>query len=185
MQPIKHATTINRTKNWRDVAGYEGLYKVSSDGEVSTTRRQGTTGENLKPVLQPHGYLTVMLCKHGKRHKEYVHRLVANSFLGEHPQMVVNHKDEDKQNNAIENLEWVTNEENLDYGNALYKNAVARRMGRAKYVVQLDLGGNEVARYRFLKDAAASVNGVPINISRAARHIMNRVVAYGYKWRYE
>lgn len=39
MQPIKHTTTINRTKNWRDVAGYEGLYKVSYDGEVSTTRR--------------------------------------------------------------------------------------------------------------------------------------------------
>jgi len=179
MQPIKHV------EQWHDIKGYEGLYRISSLGRIATTRRQGTTGMPLKPVLQPHGYFTVMLCKRGKTHKEYVHRLVANAFLGEHEGLVVNHKDECKTNNDVSNLEWITLKENTEYGTSIYRNAVKRRSNHAAKIVQLDDKGTVVATYKFLKDAAAAVGGAPINISRAARHIRNRISAYGYQWRYE
>lgn len=58
-------------------------------------------------------------------------------------------------------------------------------MAKLKKIVQLDLDGNELGRFDFLIEAAKTVNGNSINISRAARNIRNRETAYGYKWRYE
>ncbi|MEF3886439.1 HNH endonuclease [Lacticaseibacillus rhamnosus] len=136
-------------------------------------------------MLQPNGYLTVSLCKGGQVHKFYVHRLVATTFLGEKPGMEVNHKDEKRSNNRLENLEWVTTKQNCNYGNHNYHVAVTTRTNQAKSVVQCDLNGNEIRRFGILHDAAKFVNGHSINISRAARGIRNRLTAYGYSWRYE
>lgn len=170
---------------WKDVPGYEGLYKVSNQGDIATKRRQGSQGCVLHPVLQPHGYITVSLCKDGQVHKFYVHRLVAVTFLGEKPGMEVNHKDENRSNNRLENLEWVTANQNCNYGNHNYRVAVTTRTNHAKSVVQCDLNGNEIRRFGILHDAAKFVHGNSINISRAARGIRNRSTAYGYSWRYE
>ena len=97
---------------WKDIPGYEGLYKISSNGDVLSLR----SGKLRKPVAQAHGYLSVSLS--GKDHKKkrfYIHRLVATAFLGDPPSMnyEINHKDLDKANNTVDNLEWCTRKENM------------------------------------------------------------------------
>lgn len=98
----------------KEIKGYEGLYSVDENGNV-----YGRNGQVLKPYDNGYGYLIVDL--HGadgsKRHKK-VHRLVAETLL-QNPFMLpeVNHKDEDKHNNALSNLEWCTPSYNKRYGN--------------------------------------------------------------------
>ncbi len=105
---------------WLDVAGYEGLYQVSSTGLVKSMARYGGSHYKqfrperlLKASVSANGYPVVGLCKKGKARIYAVHRLVALAFVSnpdKKPQ--VNHKDGDKTNNHAWNLEWVTGEEN-------------------------------------------------------------------------
>lgn len=88
---------------WKDIQGYEGLYQVSNLGMIRSTR--GLRNQ----VGNGYGYLCVDLWKHNKRKRFYVHRLVANAFLkNEHNYPTVNHKDGNKSNNCVSNLEWCT-----------------------------------------------------------------------------
>lgn len=98
---------------WKDIEGFEGLYEVSSWGRVKNSRR----GNFLKISNTNNGYLQVGLFKNGKRTKHRVHRLVAQAFIP-NPQNKpqVNHIDEDKENNRVENLEWCTAKENSNHG---------------------------------------------------------------------
>lgn len=95
---------------WKDVKGYEGLYQVSNLGRIWSVRLQ----RNLKPY-QANGYWKIDLtAKNGKRKKEYVHRIVALTFLQKPEDCnVVNHIDGNRQNNNIENLEWCSQEYNM------------------------------------------------------------------------
>lgn len=104
---------------WVPVKGYEGLYEVSQSGQVRGTKRQGTNGNPLKAQRHKNGYLTVELCRNGKRKGALVHRIVAEAFL-DNPYRLpcVNHKDENKENNAVENLEWCSYSYNNTYGTA-------------------------------------------------------------------
>lgn len=94
---------------WRDIAGWEGLYQVSSEGRVYSTR----SGRCLKPATKDNGYQFFGLYRRQNATRAYVHRLVAAAFLP-NPcgKSEVNHKDGDKTNNALNNLEWVTPSEN-------------------------------------------------------------------------
>ena len=97
---------------WKDVPGYEGLYKVSSHGRVYSS----VTNKIMKSSESSHGYLVVQLSNHGKSREWKVHRLVAISFIPNPfnlPQ--VNHKDLDKKNNFVENLEWCTLKFNIEH----------------------------------------------------------------------
>lgn len=110
---------------WRDIPGYEGEYEVSSDGRIYSVPRtiqmrngriRPISGRILSPVKCGGGYLQVTL---GGGKREYIHRIVATVFLGDFSSFLeVNHKDEDKQNNCVSNLEWITHCENLSYGTA-------------------------------------------------------------------
>jgi len=101
---------------WKDVVGYEGIYQASNMGRVMRVAGgQGAqAGRMLKPWRQSGGYLQLALCRDGKRTKLYVHRLVAERFLGPapSPKHEVNHKNGVKDDNRVENLEWVTKSEN-------------------------------------------------------------------------
>ena len=98
---------------WKDIVGFEGLYQVSSEGRI---RRNN--GE-LKAARQTkNGYLITDLKRRGEKETHYVHRLVASAFIENvygYPQ--INHKDENKANNNVENLEWCTAKYNCNYGN--------------------------------------------------------------------
>ena len=98
---------------WKDIEGYEGLYQVSSWGRVKNSR----TGRILKGLRDKDGYLLVGLCKKSVSQTHKVHRLVAEAFIP-NPQNKpqVNHIDEDKENNHVENLEWSTAKENANHG---------------------------------------------------------------------
>ena len=113
---------------WRDIAGFEGRYKISRAGEIYSIPRtvkfgvghRTVGGKTLKPRPDVNGYLTVMLSDSNdisKRKPVKVHRLVAAAFI-ENPfnYPCVNHKDENKRNNNADNLEWCTVEYNNNYG---------------------------------------------------------------------
>jgi hypothetical protein len=108
---------------WKDIEGYEGFYQVSNLGNVKSFDRKvwnGCTfydkpGRILKPIRVGE-YLGVQLSHNARTKKFYVHRLVATAFLEKSENRnVVNHKDGDKFNNTVENLEWCTARENNDH----------------------------------------------------------------------
>lgn len=103
---------------WKDAVGYEGLYQVSNLGRVKSLNFNHTGNERImKPTLKKTGYYSVKLWKNGKSKHINVHRLVAEAFLGSIPKgLVVNHLNEIKTDNRLENLEICTIKENLNYG---------------------------------------------------------------------
>ena len=111
---------------WRPIEGYEGLYEVSNTGQVrsfdryvkySNGRIHLHKGKVLSPSIRYDGYLVVLLSYNGKHKMFSVHRLVAEAFIPNPDNLPqVNHKDEDKTNNSVENLEWCDNKYNMNYG---------------------------------------------------------------------
>ena len=108
---------------WKDIEGYEGLYQVSNLGNVKSFPRHGTRTNQvffLSQSKDSKGYMRVWL-SNGKVQKNFkVHRLVASAFV-ENPNNLpqVNHKDENKQNNSLLNLEWCNRKYNCNYGTRL------------------------------------------------------------------
>ena len=100
---------------WRDIKGYEGFYQVSNNGFVRSNIRQKTRGGILRYSIC-HGYKRVILCKNGIVKGVSIHRLVAEAFLSnQHGYDIINHKDENKQNNTVDNLEWCKQSYNVQY----------------------------------------------------------------------
>lgn len=120
----------------KPISGYEGYYEVDQFGRVYSVDRVVTVedngrvydkplkGKQLKQSLHTKGYKTVALTKNGKTKTVFVHRIVAEAFIDNSDNLpFINHKDEDKTNNFVENLEWCTNEYNLKYGTARERQA--------------------------------------------------------------
>ena len=118
----------NRTMEiWKDIKGYEGLYQVSSNGVVkgvdrtlalNSVKTKQWKGKVLKTIVDGLGYCRVSLCKNGKVKAHKIHRLVAETFLNGEGH--INHKDGNKLNNNLQNLEFCTNKQNnkhaFDFG---------------------------------------------------------------------
>lgn len=110
---------------WKDAVGYEGLYQVSNLGSVRSLdkwieRNKGSyikKGKLMTPQLEKNGYYVVRLWdKNGKRTTLGIHRLVAMTFISNpENKPEVNHKDLDKSNNTVNNLEWSTRSENMKH----------------------------------------------------------------------
>lgn len=95
-------------EEWKDIKGYEGLYKVSNYGKVKSLKNN----KILKPI-NCHDYKYVHLCdKNHKRKNKAIHRLVAQAFIDDNSVMQVNHINGNKSDNCITNLEWCTSSEN-------------------------------------------------------------------------
>ena len=120
----------------KPIKGYEGYYEIDQFGRVYSVNREIFVNDNgrkynkplkakqMKQSMHTKGYKTVSLTKDGKTKTVFVHRLVAIAFIpNEHKLPLVNHKDEDKTNNCVENLEWCSVYYNRTYGKAVEKQA--------------------------------------------------------------
>jgi hypothetical protein len=118
------------------VEGYEGYYEVDQFGRIYSVDRVISVNDNgrqydkplkakqMKQTMHSKGYKTVSLTKDGKTKGMFVHRIVAEAFIPNEENLpMVNHKDEDKTNNFVENLEWCAASYNRTYGNAVEKHA--------------------------------------------------------------
>lgn len=149
----------------KDIKGYEGLYAITSCGKVWSHRAQ----KFLKPQKDRYGYLHVNLYKDGKAKKYKIHRLVAEAYIPNpenKPQ--VNHKDENKEHNYVNNLEWMTSKENNNYGNHDTRKSV--------YCVELD------KVFSSTTEAARQLGIFQSNISACCHG--ERKTCGGYTWRY-
>lgn len=165
------------TEIWRDIKGYENLYKVSNLGNIISLK----TNKILKPNKGSNGYLLVHLYNNGIRSKHLlIHRLVAEAFLpnpNNYPQ--VNHKDENVSNNNVNNLEWCDSKYNNNYGTRNKRVSKAKSKSVSKY----DLTGNYIATYKSLTEAANLNNLFKGYISNVA--LGKQKTAGGFIWKYE
>lgn len=153
---------------WKAIAGYEGLYEVSDQGRVRSLKFNKT--RILKAGGPRSGYLRVILHKDGKRKQMKVHRLVASAFIP-NPQGLetVNHKDEDKTNNSVSNLEWMTRIDNINYS-------------QAHPVQMLDKQGNLLATFPSTQEARRQTGIAQSSICLCC--LGKYKSAGGFVWRY-
>lgn len=101
---------------WKDIKGLEGLYAVNKFGEVKNIK----TEKIIKGDVNSAGYRRVKLSNNGKTKRFFVHKIVAQTFLiQKEPDLIVNHKDGNKMNNNVENLEFISRTENNIHANKI------------------------------------------------------------------
>ena len=179
-------------EHWKEIKGYEGLYMVSNLGNVKSL---GSDKWHKGKILNPHldgkkNYLLVGLHKNGKLFHKQVHRLVAETFISNpNNYPVVNHKDECKTNNNVENLDWCTIKYNSTYGNARFKNVISRTKNKSKNsekpILMLDLNGNVIREFRSCYDASRFTGLSRTIIRYCCIGNKRNKTAGGYKWKYK
>lgn len=167
---------------WRPIPGYEMNYEVSDSGWF----RRVNDNRPLKVFITRGGYGRVFLYKNSVRKSYFAHRLVAKAFLGEPPASTsqVNHKDGRKLNNAVDNLEWCTQSENIkhSYVTGLREENKARLLEvNHKEVNQYTLQGDFVKTWFSLSEAARALNLSVSNICNCCKGRINSTG--GYTWR--
>ena len=178
---------------WKDIKGYEHKYQISNFGNVKIKENKfmkmnmGEIREHIqkekimKPTNNGKNYLKIGLYKDNKHKNKYIHRLVAEHFLDNKynlPQ--VNHKDGNKHNNHINNIEWVSAKENMHHSKNKLKNIPG--FNQRKPVLQIDLTTNKVIKeYCSASEAQRQTN--ISHISSVCRNERNH--AGGFKWKYK
>lgn len=175
---------------WKSIKNYENLYDVSNYGRVKRKIfinyvTKINKEKILKCVETTGNYLLVGLYKNGKGKTRLVHRLVGETFLNnKNNYKEINHKDENKHNNRIDNLEWCSKKYNLNYGTRnkrISKNNLNKPKSKFEKVLQYDLQGNFIKKYDNLCVAEKEIK---------IRHIREccdgkRKTAGGYIFKYE
>lgn len=167
---------------WKDIEGYEGLYQVSNMGRVRSLKYKKE--RILKPRKQS-GYYRVSLYN-DKKYEYSIHRLVANAFIPNPDNLPqVNHKDENRTNNCINNLEWCTPKYNYNYGtiNIRKSQKQLNDKNKSKVVLQYSLDGTFIKEWKSTMD-------VERNLGFAHTHIVavcngKSRIAYGFLWKYK
>ena len=163
---------------WKDIEGYEG-YQVSNMGRVRSFKYGKV--RILKPVANKNGYLKVQLYKNNSLKTIFIHRLVAMAFIpnpNNLPQ--VNHKDEDKTNNIVSNLEWCDAKYNSNYGTAR-KRMIEKIQ---KVVIQIDKNTNVIINiFPSLMEAKRQTGYNHGHICKCCKGKLK--TTGGYKWSYK
>lgn len=188
-------------ETWKPIKDFENEYEISSLGRVKSLSRQRYNGKGyymteekiLKPTPDPKGYLRISLSKNGKKKTFKIHRLVAEAFIpNPKNKEQINHINGIKNDNNVENLEWVTNGENQTHANKKGLRKAPKQNSHYEFdkphknnkaVAQFDLNGNFIAEYFSLAQACRAVGGKSYSgISRVCRG--EALTAYGYKWEF-
>lgn len=168
---------------WKDIEGYEGLYKVSTKGRVESSFRKPHLLK-LHPAFG--GRLYAILSNGIKQRRLPVHRLVAKAFIPNPDNLrYVNHKDECVTNNCVDNLEWCTHKYNVNYGtrNERASATKRKRLGTFnRYVIQMTLDGKEIARYKSCYYAGKATGICNRLIYRVCSGKTKRHTTGGYRW---
>lgn len=188
---------------WKDIPEYEELYQISNLGRVRSKDRlikancQNNShvkrpffyyvypGRIIKLQTNKFGYTTVFLNKGGKQKGFFVHRLVIKTFnpILNDSDYQVNHIDENKENNSLNNLEWCTAKENINHGTCIQRRVEKQKITnrRRKPVISIDKSGNE-KEYLSAWDASRKIGAFQSNIWKA---IHNGKKCNGYYWKYK
>ena len=181
---------------WKDISGYEGFYQVSNLGRVKRlvawrgNQYNSTYVSSVKivsPYIDDEGYERICLTVHNHSKRYRIHQLVAKAFIPNpdyFPQ--VNHKDENKRNNHVDNLEWCTQSYNNKYGTRGKRIGIANHNGKGakRSVLQYDLDGNFIKRWKSMQDASNNLTGVSVSkICACCRG--DRSHHRGFIWKYE
>lgn len=188
---IIRADNIN--EEWVSINGYEGLYEVSTSGRVrSLPKKHGFLLKNLrikKPVIDKYGYYRMNLWKGGKRETVLVHRLVAKAFITNKLNLKeVNHKNEIKTDNRVENLEWCDVRYNSNYGSRnerISKNMIGKNINSkslSKPVARYSTQGELLEIYPSSMEAHRTTGIDASGIVKCCKG-KNKVIG-GYCWKY-
>lgn len=187
---------------WKDIPEYNGRYQASTLGRIRSTdktvlKSNGNTefykGKILKPFTGTGGYLYVRVAKKANDfHPKKVHGLIALTFIpnpNNYP--IINHKDETRTNNCVDNLEWCTHKYNVNYGHCIEKSAKARinSPNLSKEINQYDLEGNYLRSFPSAAEAARflgrEVKVTACRIGQCCRGIFKTGnSSYGYLWKF-
>ena len=164
---------------WKPVKDYEGLYEVSNNGNVRSVDRMVKhskgglrlyKGRLMKPYLNSDGYRMVKISKNGVGKIKRVNRIVAETFIpNPYNLATVNHKDENKLNDSVENLEWMSLSDNIRYS-------------CCKSINQLTINDEFIRTWESASDVNKELNFNTSNILRCCKG--KRKSAHGYKWCY-
>ena len=178
---------------WKPIPNYEGFYEVSNMGKVRSVYRYRRI---LKPMISNAGYERVDLFKNKHRKQFSVHRLVAMTFINNPDQKpFVNHKDENKTNNSVDNLEWVTHVENCHYGTAITRrtkhtdyskrriNNTRQILACSKPIIQYDKNGNYIREWKSATECAKETGFSISGIRSVVRGKRNSIFGYIFKER--
>lgn len=176
---------IKEYEEWRDIDGYDGRYMVSNLGKIMSLNFNGThKHKELLGRKTRGGYRQVVLYTNGKRKAFYIHVLVAKTFIPNPNNLPeVNHKDGNKENNTVNNLEWVTSKENSLHAvkTGLRHVPKSGQHYRAVKTAQFDIDGNLIKIWNSMSDPNKIFGYSTQNIEKCCSGKIHS--AYGYIWR--
>lgn len=180
---------------WKYIPSFEGIYQISNFGRLKSFKKN-PNGYILKQTNKKGGYFAVVLSCFDKKRHTRIHRLVAESFIPNiHNKYEVNHKDMNKQNNHVDNLEWVTKSENNIHASKLKpeKNFGMIRYNQIihpKTILQFDFENNLIAEFNNSKEAQDKTGVCQRNILQVAgkdeyKPGKTRKQAGGFIWKFK